>query len=142
MMRGKALVRARLIVAQHQAFVSGAASLGGLADRLLEQAEATDDEALAGDAHALIGEVAQWAELRGLDGLSLTTFAAVPWNAPYYARLGFTLVPESEWGSGIQSRVVQEAEQGLDAWPRVVMKRAAAVGGHPADVASRTTGAG
>ncbi|MHC0024793.1 GNAT family N-acetyltransferase [Enterobacter vonholyi] len=46
----------------------------------------------------LIACVAEHARNRGLTALTLTTFRNVPWNAPFYARLGFekmtTLTPE------------------------------------------------
>ncbi|HAS1006375.1 TPA: GNAT family N-acetyltransferase [Enterobacter cloacae] len=46
----------------------------------------------------LIACVADQARKRGLASLTLTTFRDVPWNAPFYARLGFemitTLTPE------------------------------------------------
>lgn len=46
----------------------------------------------------LIARVADHARNRGLTALTLTTFRNVPWNAPFYTRLGFekmtTLTPE------------------------------------------------
>lgn len=46
----------------------------------------------------LIARVADHARRKGLTALTLTTFRDVPWNAPFYARLGFemitTLTPE------------------------------------------------
>jgi ribosomal protein S18 acetylase RimI-like enzyme len=37
----------------------------------------------------LIDAAAVRAMARGLNALTLTTFRAIPWNAPYYKRLGF-----------------------------------------------------
>ena len=59
MLRGKPLVRARLVVAQRRADLAGASSLGDLANQLLPAAEATDDARLTGDAYSLVGDVAQ-----------------------------------------------------------------------------------
>jgi GNAT superfamily N-acetyltransferase len=72
----------------------------------------------------LIGEAARWAAAQRLDGLTLTTFENVPWNAPYYARLEFVRIPEAQWSEGVRRIVEAEAAHGLDAWPRVVMRRA------------------
>jgi GNAT superfamily N-acetyltransferase len=72
---------------------------------------------------ALIGLVDRWAEETGLRGLTLTTFRDVRWNAPYYERLGFKTVPEHELSAGLQEIVRREHQHGLDAWPRVVMRR-------------------
>jgi GNAT superfamily N-acetyltransferase len=57
--------------------------------------------------------------------LTLTTFADVPWNAPYYARLGFRVLPESEWTPGLRAIRAREASIGLDRWARVCMRREA-----------------
>jgi tetratricopeptide (TPR) repeat protein len=58
-LRGRPLVRARLVMAQRRAALAGAASLGDLANQLLQAAEATGDTRLAGDAYKLVGDVAQ-----------------------------------------------------------------------------------
>jgi hypothetical protein len=53
----------------------------------------------------------------------LTTFSDVPWNAPYYRRLGFRDLPAEEWGSELAERVEQEDESGLDRRARVCLVR-------------------
>jgi GNAT superfamily N-acetyltransferase len=55
--------------------------------------------------------------------LSLTTYERVPWNAPYYRRLGFRELPEREWGSGLSAIRAGERQAGLDRWPRLAMVR-------------------
>ncbi|HZZ52286.1 MAG TPA: GNAT family N-acetyltransferase [Pseudonocardia sp.] len=71
----------------------------------------------------LIEHLAGIGATAGVHGLSLTTYADVPWNAPYYRRLGFVELRERDWGPGL--RVIREAEKnaGLDRWPRVAMVR-------------------
>jgi len=76
-----------------------------------------------GIGRALVEEVERWAAGCGLEALTLTTFSEVPWNAPYYARMGFTELPESSWSEEMHRVVEAEASHGLSAWPRVVMKR-------------------
>lgn len=71
----------------------------------------------------LSDEAALWAVARGLQGITLTTFEKVPWNAPYYARLGIQPVPEYQWPDGLRQIVQSERAHGLDAWPRVIMKK-------------------
>ncbi len=44
-----------------------------------------------------------------------------PWNAPYHARLGFTVVDELT--PGLREIRRAEAAHGLDRWPRVCMRR-------------------
>ncbi|NED91818.1 GNAT family N-acetyltransferase, partial [Streptomyces sp. SID11233] len=45
---------------------------------------------------ALIDHAAHQARTEGARALTLTTFTEVPWNAPYYARLGFEEFPAPE----------------------------------------------
>jgi hypothetical protein len=59
MLRGGSLVRARLVVAQRRADLEGAASLGDLAEQLLQAAEAIDDTRLTADVYSLVGDLAQ-----------------------------------------------------------------------------------
>jgi GNAT superfamily N-acetyltransferase len=50
----------------------------------------------------LIESVAEWARAHGFTALTLTTFEDIPWNSPYYARLGFRTLAEKEIGQGPQ----------------------------------------
>lgn len=72
---------------------------------------------------ALVEEVARWAARRGDRWLTLTTFTEVPWNAPYYRRLGFEPVPDADIGPGLRAVRAHEAAHGMDAWPRLAMRR-------------------
>jgi GNAT superfamily N-acetyltransferase len=54
----------------------------------------------------------------GLGGLTLTAYVDVPWNGPYYERLGFRVVPDDETSHGMRAIREEEARRGLDAWPR------------------------
>ncbi|MCU1644830.1 MAG: family N-acetyltransferase [Nocardia sp.] len=71
----------------------------------------------------LIDTAADHARAAGLSALTLTTFTEVPWNAPYYARIGFHEVEENELTPGLRKIRANEAELGLDRWPRIVMRR-------------------
>lgn len=89
----------------------------------VEQVSVRPSHARRGLGAALIGTLAEWAASRGLTAVTLTTFAAVPWNAPYYERLGFRVVPEAGIGPGLRSIRRAEAARRLDAWPRVALIR-------------------
>ena len=71
---------------------------------------------------ALLGHAAQRAASDGMPALTLTTFEHVPWNAPYYARLGFRILDDAEVTPGLRAIRQREAEIGLDRWPRVCMR--------------------
>lgn len=55
--------------------------------------------------------------------MTLTSFALAPWNAPYYARLGFVVISAAEQPPELREIRRIEAERGLDTWPRVAMRR-------------------
>ncbi|MFD5829506.1 GNAT family N-acetyltransferase [Lentzea sp. NPDC060358] len=56
---------------------------------------------------------------RGDRPVTLTTFRDVPWNAPYYERLGFQALTEP--GPGLTELMRAEASRGLDPASRVAM---------------------
>lgn len=72
---------------------------------------------------ALIEHAADRAREAGRQALTLTTFADVPWNAPYYARIGFRVLTEAELTPGLRKIRAHEAGLGLDRWPRLAMRR-------------------
>jgi ribosomal protein S18 acetylase RimI-like enzyme len=72
---------------------------------------------------ALVGRLVDRAAREGLPAVTLTTFADVPWNAPYYAKLGFRPFDVDDRSPGLQRIRTEEAGHGLDRWPRVAMIR-------------------
>jgi GNAT superfamily N-acetyltransferase len=89
----------------------------------IEQVSVHADHARQGLGRALIGHAAEHAAAHGLPALTLTTFRDVPWNAPYYARLGFRPLAADELGPGLRRVRTTEATHGLDRWPRLAMIR-------------------
>ncbi|MFS8201071.1 GNAT family N-acetyltransferase [Streptomyces sp. CWNU-52B] len=89
----------------------------------IEQVSVHPDAAHQGVGRTLISYAAERARRQGLSGLTLTTFAKVPWNAPYYERLGFRVLAEPELTPGLRGIRAAEADHGLDRWPRVCMYR-------------------
>ncbi len=89
----------------------------------IEQVSVHPEHARHGIGRRLIAVAREWALARGLAQLSLTTYAEVPWNAPYYARLGFEVLAPDRLTPGLRAIRDGEAARGLDAWPRVVMRR-------------------
>lgn len=70
----------------------------------------------------LIDEVCRWAVAQGYDALTLTTFSDVPWNGPYYARLGFEVLPADRWGPELETIRRRERLAGIDVAPRIAMR--------------------
>ena len=55
--------------------------------------------------------------------VTLTTFRDVPWNAPYYERLGFTVIEPADQGPELAALVREEAARIPGDAPRVAMRR-------------------
>lgn len=70
----------------------------------------------------LIAACVAWTAEWDATSLTLTTFRDVPWNAPYYKRLGFRIVPGGEVPEPVRRIVEEERHAGLHRWPRVVME--------------------
>lgn len=71
---------------------------------------------------ALIDFVAARARELGHQRVTLTTYRDVPWNAPYYDRLGFTVLDRDQQSERLRECRRAEAEMGLDFKPRVAME--------------------
>jgi GNAT superfamily N-acetyltransferase len=71
----------------------------------------------------LVDHVDRWAAALGLPALTLSTFRHVPWNGPWYERLGFTVVPEEQLGPGLRATRRRERRAGLDVSRRQFMRR-------------------
>ena len=81
---------------------------------------------LGGRGHgmALLRHVEKWARAKGFPAVTLTTFAEVPWNRPWYERRGYRVLAEDEWTPGLVARRDEESAHGLDPGQRVVMAKA------------------
>jgi ribosomal protein S18 acetylase RimI-like enzyme len=89
----------------------------------VEQVSVHPGCARRGLGRALLDHAVRQAEAAGLPAVTLTTFADVPWNAPYYERCGFRVLDDTEITAGLQAIREREAAFGLDQWPRVCMRR-------------------
>jgi GNAT superfamily N-acetyltransferase len=72
---------------------------------------------------ALLEQVAQLARTRDLPQLVLSTYREVPWNAPYYRRLGFREIESAELDAALIARRDAHIARGLDESKRVFMRR-------------------
>lgn len=91
----------------------------------LEQTSVLPEWSGRGVGRALIEAVAAWAaSVEGAPSLTLATYRHVPWNAPLYAHLGWTVLAEDEVAADPRLLAVraEEAEHGLDPDARVFMR--------------------
>jgi len=68
----------------------------------------------------LLDYVADWAAGQDMPAMTLITFRGVPWNAPYYERLGFRELTDAEVTPGLAAR---QADRGGNSAARVCMLR-------------------
>ncbi len=99
--------------------------MAGLVDGCLqvEQVTVHPDSARRGLRRSLLEHAASQAAADDLPALTLTTFAQVPWNGPYYARRGFRVLDDAEITLGLRAIRQREAAHGMDRWLRVCMRR-------------------
>ena len=94
-----------------------------LADDLphLDEVDVEPSHARRGIGTSLVRAVCEWATASGFSMLTLTTFRAVPWNLPFYARLGFVEIPRDLLRPELAAVVSDEAARGLAPETRAVM---------------------
>ena len=88
----------------------------------LEEVDVLPEHGRRGVGTALIRTVVGYAQEAGFPAVTLTTFRHVPWNAPFYARLGFRVVPPSVLTPELAAAFRDEARRGLPIELRVVMR--------------------
>lgn len=69
---------------------------------------------------ALVQTVIMWARQKGFQHLLLTTFSNVPWNAPFYEKMGFRRLSRNKLTAALVAILNKEDELGLK--NRVAMK--------------------
>ncbi|MET0546380.1 MAG: GNAT family N-acetyltransferase [Caulobacterales bacterium] len=94
-------------------------------DLYLEQISVAPEFGRCGVGAALLGAVSAEAERRHLFGVTLSTFRHVPWNAPFYAKHGFTEIPRR--GLALWQLDIEKAQSAtMDVRQRCFMRRAVA----------------
>ncbi|MBV9078129.1 MAG: GNAT family N-acetyltransferase [Methylobacteriaceae bacterium] len=82
-------------------------------------------QAVQGRGHGrqLIAAFEAWASAAGFTLATLTTFRDVPWNAPFYARLGYQPFDVTDANPELAEVVREEREAGVHQAPRVAMRK-------------------
>jgi GNAT superfamily N-acetyltransferase len=88
----------------------------------LEEIDVHPSHGRRGVGRALVAAVLDWARAAGHAAVTLTSFRDVPWNAPFYARLGFRILEPAELTPGLAEILRDEAARGFDPERRVAMR--------------------
>lgn len=88
----------------------------------LEEIDVHPDHGRRGLGRRLVAEVCRWAGAHGCTAVTLTTFRDVPWNMPFYARVGFEEVATDALSPALRAVRDDERRRGLDWGRRVAMR--------------------
>jgi GNAT superfamily N-acetyltransferase len=94
----------------------------------LDEIDVIPEHGRQGVGSRLVDAVCRWARSAGYLKVTLSTFRDVPWNRPFYEKLGFRDV-ETPLPPQHRQLVAGERERGLRTDLRVIMERNLAVGG-------------
>jgi GNAT superfamily N-acetyltransferase len=98
-----------------------------LAERLgaelhLEELDVLPEHGRRGLGGSLVRAVCDYADAQGYPSVTLCTFRDIPWNAPFYERLGFDVLGPEELTPALEARMEDEARHGLPLSQRVAMR--------------------
>ncbi len=71
----------------------------------------------------LLDAAEEWARKRGYRRMTLTTYRDVPWNGPWYRRMGWEVVEEDRLTPELRALRKREGAAGLDVRPRQAMEK-------------------
>ncbi|MEO1083049.1 MAG: GNAT family N-acetyltransferase [Acidobacteriota bacterium] len=104
--------------------VVGFAVVRALDDDLhLQEMDVVPEHGRRGLGRRLVESVCAGARERGARRVTLTTFRDVPWNAPFYRRLGFREIAPELFSPALRRMVAKELDAGLVPELRCVMER-------------------
>ena len=89
----------------------------------LEELDVRPEHGRRGVGAALVRDIERWAVAHGFAEVNLTTYRDIPWNGPFYRRLGYGVVRPEDLGAELAARLEAEAARGLDSLPRVAMRK-------------------
>lgn len=87
----------------------------------LEELDVHPDHQRQGIGRAMLEMVYQYALDAGYEGITLTTYSDIPWNAPWYKMLGFKVLKPVDLNPRLCAIMEAEAQRGLDPRLRVAM---------------------
>jgi len=113
-----------VFVAIHEALVVGFL-IGGFLDRTvyIYELAVLESHGRRGLGRALVEEACRLARQEYLKGVTLSTFIDVPWNGPFYERIGFRYLRRDEWTPGLYLVHDRESGKGLPMNRRSFMRK-------------------
>lgn len=114
----------RLWIAEHPGGRTVGFALAEIVDgeAYLTEVDVHPEHARRGVGTRLVEAVADWASEEGFAYLLLVTFRHLPWNAPFYRKLGFDAIADDEIGPELSEIFSEEAAAGIDVRKRIAMR--------------------
>jgi GNAT superfamily N-acetyltransferase len=88
----------------------------------LDEIDVLPDYGQRGIGTELVNAVASWARRSGYASLTLITFKHLPWNAPFYEKLGFVRLRSAALSAGLANLIEEEGKAGIDVAKRIGMR--------------------
>lgn len=112
-----------MLVSETDGALLGFAACQACADALhLWELAVRHDAQAQGLGKALIEATFALARQRGLPAVTLSTFREIPWNGPFYARMGFREVPVADLNLRLATIRLREDLLGLKVARRLTMR--------------------
>jgi GNAT superfamily N-acetyltransferase len=89
----------------------------------IEELDVIPEHGRRGLGTQLVEIACSWAREQGCSAVDLSTFRDVPWNGPFYRKLGFRVLEPDEWTTDMPNLRAIEIAQGLVPDARVFMRR-------------------
>ena len=88
----------------------------------LDEMDVLPDFGRQGIGTRLVRTFIDWARSGDFSAVTLITFCHLPWNAPFYEKMGFVAMEPAELGAELAFLLVEEGQAGIDVRKRVCMK--------------------
>jgi len=88
----------------------------------LDELDVHPDHGRRGIGTGLVGTFLAWARGQEFPAATLTTLRQIPWNSPWYERLGFRMLSPEELTPELRTLLAHEIARGLPAEGRVAMR--------------------
>lgn len=89
---------------------------------LIEELDVLVEHGGRGLGRLLVATVLEWSKAHGYSTVILSTFRDVPWNAPFYSKLGFEMIPEEQFSPDLHQLRQNELAAALPLEHRVLMR--------------------
>lgn len=110
------------VAADAQNVPVGFALAGVMGDNAhLDELDVLPEHGRRGLGMALVRAVHEWAARSGFPAITLTTLDRIPWNRPFYERLGYRVVAPADLSEPLRRLLAEEIARGLPGEGRVAM---------------------